>query len=78
MWTRPSISSCNCTNAPKLASLVTLPVDEVADLVFLSMFFHGIVGKLLNPEADPLIRLIDIDHFRLDFVVLLEDLASDD
>ena len=42
------------------------------------MFFHGSSLELLDAEADALVGLVDVDHFRFDFVVLLEDFASGD
>ncbi len=69
------MSSCNCTNAPKLASLRDLAVDEIADLVFLIDVLPRIVAQLFDAEADALVGLVDVDHHGFDFVALLEDFA---
>ena len=42
------------------------------------MFLPRIVAQLFDAEADALVGLVDVDHFRFDFVALLEDFASGD
>ena len=72
------MSSCNCTNAPKLASLVTLPLTRSPILYFLSIVFHGSSAELFNPEADALIGLVDFDHDSFHFIGLLKHSRKDD
>ena len=66
------MSCCKPTNAPKLASLGDLAVDEVADLVTLVDVAPRIVVELLDAEADALVGLVDFEHHGFDFVALLQ------
>src|SRR6478672_1365953 len=52
-----------------------LALHEIADLVFRIDLFPRIVAQLFNAEADPLVHLVDVDHDRFHFVVLLKDFA---
>src|ERR1700722_7169881 len=59
----------------KTRQLGNFALHEIADLVLLVDLFPWIVAELFNAKADSLIRLIDVDDFRLDFVAFLKDLA---
>ena len=50
-------------------------LHEIADLVFLIDFFPRIFAQLFDAKTDALVRLVDVDDFRFDFVVLLKDFA---
>ena len=42
------------------------------------MFFHGSSRELFDPETDPLVHFVDVDHDGFDFVAFLKHLRSDD
>jgi hypothetical protein len=48
---------------------------QIADLIFLIDRLPRIFGQLFNPEADPLVYFIDVDHYRVDFVAFLKNFA---
>ena len=75
MWIRPSMSPSRLTKAPKLAILATVPLTRSPTLKRPSMSAPRIVVELLDAERDALVRLVDRQHDRLDFVALLEDFA---
>ena len=52
-----------------------LAFDKIADLIFLVDFLPRIVAQLLDPEADPLIHFVDVDHDGFNFVALLKNFA---
>ena len=55
--------------------LVTVALDEVADLEARIDFLPRIVLELLDAETDALVDLVDVDDDCLDFVALLQHFA---
>ena len=60
----------------KAGELCYLAVNQVAYLIFLIDCLPGIFGELFDPEADPLVYFVDVDHDGFDFVAFLKYFAG--
>ncbi len=59
----------------KAGQLRDLARDQITDFVFLIDVLPGIVAQLFDAETDSLVGLVDVDHFRFDFLVFLKHFA---
>jgi hypothetical protein len=59
----------------EVGDLGHLPVDLAADGKPLAQGLPGVLLQLLDAEAEALVLHVDVEHHRLDFVALLEQLA---
>src|SRR5262245_26382772 len=60
----------------EVGDLGDLPVDLAAHRKPLAERLPGVLGELLDAEAEALVLHVDVEHHRLDFIALLEELAG--
>ena len=59
----------------KAGELRNLPLDQVTDLVQIINLVPRILGKLLDADGDALVFLVHLEHLRLDFQALFQNLG---